>query len=106
MTTRVCAFDRCDKEFTVGSRPTRRFCSRRCQQADRRGPVLGPVPTAEVRPLAEMLVRREGSLSAAARVYADRHGITHSAAWRQLERVLNGQRSVSYQTYDRLWVLT
>jgi hypothetical protein len=39
-------------------------------------------------------------------VYADRHGITHSAAWRQLERVLNGQRSVSYQTYDRLWVLT
>jgi len=101
---RVCALEGCGTQFTVGSRPTRLFCSRRCQQTSRRTRTV--VPIAEVLPMVDRLVRMNGSTSAAGRAVADRFALSADSCSRQLCRIRNGHHDYVFaETYDRLWVL-
>lgn len=63
------------------------------------------VPTAQVVPEVERLVRSYGSVIGAGRVYAERHGLTPKAGERLLQRIIHGHvRAVREITVDRLSV--
>ena len=88
-------------------------CGRRRVYSRRACPACGTmrehlplVPMEQARELLEELIVQHGSIRKVARLYAERHGILPGSAERILERIwCNSQPSVSYPTYDRLWVM-
>lgn len=59
------------------------------------------VPPEKVRPLAEAIIERHGSVVAAASAYAERFGLTEGSALGLFNRMRHGH-SVQDRTWDRL----